>query len=148
MGAPHPRAARRRRRARRPGLLAIGVLAVLLTGCASAGAPDPQLVSLVGDARSAAQTARLGLGQDEKALLPRTTASVVYQDMAEDLADTGRELELADAASQIDARYRSDALAATRMALEGVHAAEHGRRADASRALAEVAEALAALERR
>jgi hypothetical protein len=121
---------------------------VLLAVCAPAPGPDPELVAAVGDALSAARSASLGVQQDQKTLLFPTTASVVYQDMAEDLADAGRQLELAAAATAIDARYRRDALAATRAALEGVHAAEHGRLADAADTLAAAGEALARLEKR
>lgn len=142
--ARRPRRRRRRRHAPWAGLVAS---AVLLAGCTPAGGPDPGLVATVGDALSAARSAQLGVQQDERSLLLPTTASVVYQDMAEELADAARQLELADAATAIDSRYRQDALEATRAALEGVHAAEHGRLADASHALTGASDALARLEK-
>ncbi|UUT36258.1 hypothetical protein [Microbacterium elymi] len=86
--------------------------------------------------------------QDEQGRLFGTTASVVYQDMAQKLADAGRELELADASTALDARYRRDALGATRTAIEGVHAAEHGELAAAADRLDAADAAFAALEKR
>nr|WP_274636275.1 hypothetical protein [Microbacterium bovistercoris] len=100
------------------------------------------------DAVSAARSARIGVQQDEQGRLFGTTASVVYQDMAQKLADAGRELELADASTALDARYRRDALGATRTAIEGVHAAEHGELAAAADRLDAADAAFAALEKR
>ena len=121
---------------RRRGRTALATLAVavVLTGCAPSS-PDPQLTSAADDARSAAQTANLGLRQDDEARLFPTTASVVYEDMAEKLADAASQLEQHVAGTPRDVQYRQAALEATRLAIEGVQAAQHGRTDDAVKEL-------------
>lgn len=101
------------------------VLAVALSGCAPT-APSPALTSAADDARSATQTALLGVRQDEKSLLFPTTAAVVSQDMGEELTDAASTLALETTNTPLDAHYRDRALEATRLAISGVHAAEQG----------------------
>lgn len=110
------------------------MLTAVLAGCAPTP-PDPELTTAADDARSATQTARLGVRQDRDRLLLPTTASVVYQDMGEELTDAASRLELRTVATRVDAQYRKAALAATRIAIEGTHAAAQGETATAARDL-------------
>ncbi|WP_029145016.1 hypothetical protein [Microbacterium luticocti] len=133
-------------RRRRPRLLAALAVTVLLTGCAPAS-PDPQLVSAAQDALAADQTLRLGVRQQQGHLLLDTTASVIYDDMRQQLADIARQLETTDAATAADGRYRAAVLTALRTALEGADAAARGDLTQAERLLARASAALHDLER-
>jgi len=97
----------------------------MLSGCAPTTLA-PALTSAADDARSATQTALLGVRQDEKSLLFPTTASIVSQDMGEELTDAASRLALETTSTPLDAHYRERALEATRLAISGVHAAEQG----------------------
>lgn len=114
--------ARRRRPASVIGLAV--ALAVALTGCTSTQTPDPALTSAVAEAVSAGRSAELGLEQSADGRILPTTLTVLLEDMADSLADTNRELELAQPTGDENVRYRRDALKATRATLEAVHAAQ------------------------
>ena len=101
-------------------------LGIALSGCSSGQTPDPTLTSAVADAVSAGRTADLGLQQSADGRIFDTTLNALLGDMAKSLSDTARELEMHKTDGDDNARYRDDALAATRAALEAVHAAQQG----------------------
>lgn len=119
------------------------MLTAVLAGCAPTP-PDPELTGAADDARSATQSVRLGVMQDRDQRLLPTTASVVYEDMGQELTDAASRLELRTVGNSIDARYRQAALKATRLAIEGTHAAAQG---DTATAAADLRRALAMFDR-
>lgn len=104
--------------------LIVACTIALSAGCASSQTADPALMSAVADATSAGRSAQLGLEQDAEGRILAGTLTALLGDMAESLADTARELELAQPTGEANVRYRTEALDATRATLAAVHAAQ------------------------
>lgn len=111
---------------RASALAALVVSAALVAGCAPSTQPDPALVSVVGDLISSGRSAELGLKLNtDGRILPGTLTSLL-DDMAGEMADSVRSLELAHTTTEVDAAYRTDALSTGRDALDAVHLAQEG----------------------
>ena len=131
---------------RRRGAVALLLAAVLaLTGCSSAPI-DSVLTSAVSDAISSGASAQLGLELDEKDRILPGTLTALLGDMAGNLADTERQLEMHQASDADDAEYREEALSGVRASLEAVHVAEGGDHAAGLDALTASVEDLRTLE--
>lgn len=120
-----PRKGSRSRRASGSGAAAL-LAAVLLVGCTPATQPDPALRALAGDALSATRAAELGIRLAGEDRILVTTERALLDDMAEDLADTARELQLYQPATAVDGELRLSLLEVTRGAGEAVHRAQQG----------------------
>ena len=131
---------------RRRSAAALALAAILaLAGCSSAPI-DSVLTSAVSDAISAGASAQLGLELDEKGRIIPGTLTALLGDMAGNLADTERQLELHQASDAGDAEYREEALEGVRASLEAVHVAEKGDHAAGLDALTASVEDLRTLE--
>lgn len=116
-----------------------------LAGCSSAPI-DAVLTSAVADAISSGASAQLGLELDEQNRILPGTLTALLGDMAGNLADTERQLELHQASDAGDAEYREEALEGVRASLEAVHVAEKGDHAAGLDALTASVEDLRTLE--
>jgi hypothetical protein len=116
-----------------------------LAGCSSAPI-DSVLTSAVADAISAGASAQLGLELDEKERILPGTLTALLGDMAGNLADTERQLEMHQASDAEDAEYREEALAGVRATLEAVHVAQDGDHAVGLAGLSASVDDLRALE--
>jgi hypothetical protein len=96
-----------------------------LAGCSSAPI-DPALTKAVSDAISSGTSAQLGLQLSGKDGILPGTLTALLGDMATNLADTERQLEMHQAADADDAAYRKRALSGVRASLEAVHTAQGG----------------------
>ncbi|GAA5203199.1 hypothetical protein [Microbacterium jejuense] len=111
------------------GLVIVGALA---SGCAASAA---DIQPMAADALSAARSAELGIRIDEAGRTFATTARVLLDDMAARLGEVIAQLEqtqTADAAAEL---ARTQALAASREAVDAVHRAQQGDEAAAVDAL-------------
>lgn len=111
------------------GLVVVGVL---MTGCAASSA---DIQPMAADALSAAQSAHLGIRIDEAGRTFPTTARVLLDDMAAQLSDVITQLEQTQTADDAAERARTQALAASRDAIDAIHTAQAGDEAAAQRAL-------------
>ena len=116
-----------------------------LAGCSSAPI-DSVLTSAVSDAISSGASAQLGLELDEQDRILPGTLTALLGDMAGNLADTERQLEMHQASDAGDAEYRAEALSGVRASLEAVHVAQDGDHAAGLDALTASVEDLRALE--
>ena len=131
---------------RRRGAMALLLAASLgLAGCSSAPI-DSVLTSAVSDAISSGASAQLGLELDEKDRILPGTLTALLGDMAGNLADTERQLEMHQASDAEDAEYRAEALSGVRASLEAVHVAQDGDPAAGLDALTASVEDLRTLE--
>lgn len=124
---------------------AVLVTGLLLTSCA-APSPDPALVSTVGDLISSGRSVELGLELDESDKILPGTLTTLLDDMADEMAESIKTLELAATSDAVDAEYRDDALTAARHALDAVHLAQQGHHAAATTELDAPLEELSRLE--
>lgn len=111
---------------RTSALTVLLVSVALVTGCAPTTQPDPALVSVVGDLISSGRSAELGLTLDTDGRILPGTLTTLLDDMAAEMADSVRSLELAHTSTEVDADYRTDALSTGRDALDAVHLAQQG----------------------
>jgi len=130
---------------RRNGAALVLAAILVLAGCSSAPI-DSVLTSAVADAISAGASAQLGLELDEQNRILPGTLTALLGDMAGNLADTERQLELHQASDAGDAEYREEALEGVRASLEAVHVAEKGDHAAGLDALTASVEDLRTLE--
>jgi hypothetical protein len=110
---------------RRWGSALVVTVALALAGC-STPAIDPALTSAVSQAISSGTSAQLGLQLSEKDRIFAGTLTALLGDMATNLADNERQLEMHQAADAQDADYRRKALSGVRASLEAVHTAQSG----------------------
>ena len=107
------------------GAASIVAIALVLAGCSSEPI-DPELTSAVSSAISSGASAQIGLELSTHGRILPGTLTALLGDMAGDLADTERTLEMHQATDADDAQYRDEALSGVRASLEAVHVAQGG----------------------
>jgi hypothetical protein len=99
----------------------------VMSGCSAPdSAPDPALVSIVGDLVSAGRSAELGLTLDESDRILPGTLTTLLSDMAQEMSTSITSLELMLTSDEVDENYRDAVLTSARGALEAVHLAQQG----------------------
>ena len=134
-------------RRRHTGALAVLVASIaLVTGCAPTTQPDPALISVVSDLNSAGRSVELGLMLNTDGRILPGTLTTLLDDMAGEMADSVRSLELAHTSTKVDAEYRAEALSTGRSALDAVHLAQQDHLSDALVSLGHQLDELSQLE--
>ena len=113
-------------RSRRAPILGGAIIVALLSGCAPAASPDPQLIALQEQALSLTRSAQLGEDLEGDGRMFATTTRALLSGMEQKLADVTREAALHQPVDAVDAAYRDELLDASLAALDAVQAADAG----------------------